>query len=125
MAKHRDTPLSATPDAGIRQSYGKQEPPSRVLQKEPVAKFETTNVSVNKEKLDTDMAATEKKQKRATTVKNVKTFGKILGAGAATLVGGYYALTKPAGNKLIYRQPQTGQEWRTPKKRNWRWEGDD
>lgn len=125
MAKHRDTPLSATPDAGSRQSYGKQEPPSMRLKKEPVQGFTTTNVSVNKEKLDTDMAATEKKQKRAATIKNVKTFGKILGAGAATLVGGYYALTKPAGDKLIWKSKASDQEFRTPKKRNWRWEGDD
>lgn len=67
------------------------------------------------------VADTDKKGKRNAAVRNLKKFGKIVGGSAATLVGGYYALTKKAGGKeqRDYSGRVTG---KTPEKRIWRWE---
>ena len=64
------------------------------------------------------VADTDKKGRKNANIRNLKKFGKIIGGGAATLVGGYYGLTKEVGGK----QYMIGSTATTPKKRIWRWE---
>jgi hypothetical protein len=66
---------------------------------------------------------TDKKGRRNASIRNLKKFGAIVGGGAATLVGGYYALTKKVGGKeqKDYSGRVTG---KTPEKRIWRWKSE-
>lgn len=115
--KNRDYPLSPTP-------YPKEEIKSKKLEAKPVT---TSNPSMNNVKIaeskqyKESVAAREKENKRKANVKNVLDYAKVVGGGAATLVGGYYALTKKAGGKeqKDYSGRVTG---KTPEKRIWRWE---
>lgn len=69
------------------------------------------------------LADTDKKGRRNAAIRNLKSFGKILGGTAATLVGGYYGLTKEVGGKEMkdYSGRVTG---KTPQKRIWRWKNE-
>jgi hypothetical protein len=61
------------------------------------------------------VADTDKKGKRKAAVRNLKKFGKIVGGGAATLVGGYYGLTRKPTEKET--RTEGGNYFR-----RWRWD---
>lgn len=67
------------------------------------------------------VADTDKKGRRNAAVRNLKKFGKMVGGGAAALVGGYYGLTEEAGGKEV-RMVGGQVSHTTPKYRKWRWE---
>ena len=83
---------------------------------------EKINLGFKSKEYQKYVADTDKKGRRNANIRNVKKFGKIIGGGAATLVGGYYALTKEAGGKVASRNSAGQPTYITPKKRIWRWE---
>ena len=66
------------------------------------------------------VADTDKKGRRNAAVRNLKKFGKIVGGGAAALVGGYYGLTEEVGGKEV-RMVGGQVSHTTPKYREWKW----
>ena len=116
--KNRDYPLSPTP-------YPKEEMKSKKLEAKPVtsANPSMSNVKITESKqYKESVAAREKENQRKANRKNVIDYAKMVGGGAAALVGGYYALTKEAGGKVSSRNAAGQPTYITPKKRIWRWE---
>jgi hypothetical protein len=114
--KHRDYPLSATP-------YPKEDIKSKKLEVKPSSKPNLSSVKFTESKqYKESVAAREKENQRKANRKNVIDYAKMVGGGAAALVGGYYALTKEAGGKVSSRNAAGQPTYITPKKRIWRWE---
>jgi len=115
--KNRDYPLSPTP-------YPTEDIKSKKLEAKPIPSqdMKRNNVVLSPSKTkEADRAAYDKKVNRKKSIKDLETFGARVAGGAATLIGGYYALTKKAGGKeqRDYSGRVTG---KTPEKRIWKWE---
>ena len=99
---------------------------SKKLEMTKVASIPTpktnTNLGPESKEYQKYVADTDKIGRKKAAIRNLKKFGKIVGGGAATLVGGYYALTKEAGGKVASRNAAGQPTYITPKKRIWRWE---
>ena len=101
--------------------YPASEIQSKKLEKTPIKKMETpsnpkVDMSKPSEGYKKHIAALDKEGRRKASIRNLKKFGAIVGGGAATLVGGYYGLTrKPTAKET----KSAGREYR-----RWRWNGE-
>lgn len=77
--------------------------------------------SVVNKSLKTSQEAMQKQGQAKANKKNLKDYAKIVGTGLATLVGGYYGLTKEVGG--VEHKDASGRPMgkKTEKKRIWRW----
>tara|TARA_R110000868_G_scaffold338779_1_gene599532 strand:- start:1509 stop:1823 length:315 start_codon:yes stop_codon:yes gene_type:complete len=98
MAKHRDTPLSMTPDTGNMQSYGKYEGPSMKASK--VVKLDSrpvnnSNMSKMKSKLKSEY---DNNEDTKANIQSTKKFMKMNAIGGG-IIGGIMKLADKYGNK--------------------------
>ena len=113
--KNRDYPLAPTP-------YPGEDMKSKKLEAKPSSKPNLSTVKFAESKqYKESVAAREKENKRKANRKNVIDYAKMVGGGAAALVGGYYALTKKAGGEEM-RDASGKVTHKTPVTRKFRWE---